>query len=330
MRLFALAGALTCLLIAGIGAGISVWTTRENHVQPAAPVARATSPPQPVPPKLASPLPVAAALAPVLPNPPVAPPEIAPSAPDPRETAIDLLSIIHQAGLCRSGSVDVEISSDSEVTVKGTVDTAAQVNALKVLLSSVRAPFQVAVRSAEDVNARVPTTATQSAPSMPSTAATPPLGEGLIERWLRSQHLEASLAPAESLRISNRIVHLASDAWIESWAARRLLDRFGANEIRELPETSRNRLSQMVHAHLDSMVHIIAEERDLVTPLLPEESPNAVRVKLADVARLSAMLQDTFAGTPQRSESPQDRINQLHDLLASIASAAPQWASHPQ
>jgi hypothetical protein len=232
---------------------------------------------------------------------------------DPRETAIDLLWILHKAGLCRSGSVDVRISPSGVVSVKGAVDTAEQLTDLKIRLGEARGAFSFEVRAASD---QPPTSQLFETPA-PSKPAKTPASDALIASWLKTQHVGADRATAESLRISNRLVELANDAWVESWAIRHLRDQFG-------PAVSGDRrLAEMAHAHLITLLKVLTEERDILAPMLedvPTSNAEAGPVTIADVARLSQMIQDTFAGASQN-------LSDLRSLLEALSKTAPTWTA---
>jgi hypothetical protein len=323
-RVGAIAAGITCVLAAGIG----VWTAHESRVPAPVLTAPATAASRPAEKSVES---GAVGTAPTaippahaeLTGPSVAAAEIAqPNAIDPRDTAVDVLWILHREGLCRSGSVVVDVQAAGEVTVKGVIETGAQLSSLKVHLEEeVRGPFTWEVRAADEVSAAAGPGSVQ--PNAISRASAPaPLGDSLIENWLKAQHVEVN---AELPRISNQIVNLANDAWAESWAVRHLVERFGPRQTGGLSHASKVRLAEMVRAHLEKLANAVGEENVVLGPLLGGgggSTGDDARVTLGDVARLSELIQDTFAGRSQVQDT-----GRLRELLSAVVRASQRWES---
>jgi len=319
LRLTVAAVALTCAVLGGIG----VWRSRENAAPatspgPAPAATAETSRPLPDPPQ------AVATAAPVL-----SPPELLPPPPPtdklaPEETAVDLLWILHQHGLCRSGSIDVSIAS-GDVEVRGAVETATELADLRSLLAEARGDFRFSVLASNDVVG--PPVPTDQGKPEASSFHSPP-GDAIIRSYLNRQNVPLERRTSEALRISNQAVRLANDAWIESWAVRRLLDRFGSG--RRLSELSEIRLARMALSHLDAMNQALDEEYRTVAPMPgiePGPSPAGATAELTDVARVTDLIQDTFAGTGPDQPSPDERIARLRDLLAAVHVQSARWAA---
>ena len=319
LRLTVAAAALSCAVLGGIG----VWRSRENFALPTPPPPHRLAPAE-----SASPLPqppqAVATAAPVLSPPEVIPPPPPPDKLDPEETAVDLLWILHQHGLCRSGSIDVAIASGA-VDVRGAVETATELADLRSMLTEARGDFRFSVRAAADVASPAALT-TQGRPETSSSHSPP--GDAIIGSYLNRQNVPTERRTSEALRISNQAVRLANDAWIESWAVRRLLDRFRADS--RLSELSETRLARMALSHLDAMNQALDEEYTTLAPVLGVEttpsSPGAT-AELTDVARLSDLIQDTFAGVGPDQPSPDERIARLRDLMTAVRAQSTLWTA---
>jgi hypothetical protein len=253
----------------------------------------------------------------------VIPPTPLPDKIDPEETAVDLLWILHQRGMCRSGSIDVAIASGN-VEVRGAVETAAELADLRSLLAEARGDFRFSVRAADDLGGP-PVPTNQDKPETSSSHSPP--GDAIIRSYLNRQNIPLERRTSEALRTSNRAVRLANDAWIESWAVRHLLDRFGTDS--RLSELSETRLVRMALSHLDAMNQALDEEYRTLAPMLSVEStppsPGAT-AELTDVARLSDLIQDTFAGVRPDQESPDERTARLRDLLTAVRAQSVRWS----
>jgi hypothetical protein len=238
---------------------------------------------------------------------------------DPRETELNLLWVIHEQGLCRSGSVDVAAGPGGAFTVRGVVDTTEQLQALQALLNEeVRGLFALDVHTADDVVANA-----ASVPGLelqrPLSAARPAPGEALILAWLKTRNIAGQQAIRESNRIATQAVSLANEAWMESWALRRLVERFGPEDRQALRLTSQARLAEMTQLHLNALEKAVAQERELLLPILggDDAASSATDSRLADTARLCRMIQDAFAsgGTADAAD-----FATLRDLLTATSS----------
>jgi hypothetical protein len=231
---------------------------------------------------------------------------------------LNILWVVHEQGLCRSGSVDVEAGPAGAFTVRGVVDSAEQLQSLQALLKEeIRGPFAIEVHTADNLMANA-----ASAPDpelrRPLSAARPAPGEALILGWLKARNVSGEQAIRESNRISTQAVSLANEAWIESWALRRLVERFGQEDRQALRLTSQARLAEMTQLHLHALERALTQEREVLLPILGPEAaaPSASYSRFADTARLCRMIQDAFAsgGTANVAE-----FGTLRDLLTATS-----------
>jgi hypothetical protein len=223
----------------------------------------------------------------------------------------------------------VVVGAAGAPALRGVVETAAQLEALKTIVSQeVRGAVTIDVHTADEAITVLPQ------PGGPPQFAKPvasrqPAGEALIRTWLKGRNLTGDAASAELLRISNQVVRLANEAWIESWALQRLVERFGPKERLGLSLAGRARLFEMAQWHFAALEKALAGERDLLMPILGDEPSTAATeapVRLfAEVARLSALIQDTFAGGGEEAEEGvATRLRESCKLALSSASA---WGS---
>ena len=86
----------------------------------------------------------------------------------------------------------------------------------------------------------------------------------------------------------------------------------------------------MVKSHYDALERVLAQERDLLLPILGSDTETysgpASPAVFADVARLSAMIQDTFAGDANAGDPQND--TRLKDLLQVAVSEVSYWGAH--
>jgi len=316
LRVPVVSAALACGALAGIG----VWTARENS-----PVAKAVES-QPVLRLPAVTRETAAAMPAVR---VLSPPSIGISSgaipamvEDSREIEVNLLWALHEGRLCRTGSVEVVGS-----TLRGVVETSEQLAALKTLVEQeVRGSVRVEVRTADEAAAQLPAAGAASLPTSGRATSTDgmPSGQKMLLGWLKGRGLPDAEVTAETIRISNQAVRLANEAWVESWSLQRLAERFGPEERRGMKLASRARLYEMLKSHFDALEKILAQERALLLPIAAagDVAPSSSGL-FAEVARLSSVLQDAFAGS---SAEAIDAVR-LRASLETASGAASRWGS---
>ena len=320
MRVGLIAAAVACAVMASIG----VWSVRQDRAVvrksavPVSPKPRVPHPQAPASPQV----PVQTARANILPE-PIKPAVTQPA--DAREIEIDLLWAVHEQRLCRTGSVDVVLRPSGLLAIRGVVETGAQLEELKTLAAEeAHGPFAMDVRTTDEFSAPrlflpVPAAAPSVVPAVPRSRD----GERLIRLWLKGRTLTEDEAVSEVNRISNQAVRLANEAWVEGWALQRLVDRFPVERRDGLKLASRARLSEMVQSHFAGLEKSLTQERDLLLPIIGNDDPSpsaASGTLFADVARLSALIQDTFAGT-----SPDG--HQIAGALRRTLNAAAGWGN---
>ena len=209
------------------------------------------------------------------------------------------------------------------------VETAAQLEALKTIVSQeVRGSITIDVHTADEAIDAL--SQPGSAPQFAKPAASrQPAGEALIRTWLKGRNLTGDPASAELLRISNQAVRLANEAWIESWALQHLVERFGPDDRRGLTLAGRARLFEIAQWHFAALEKALLAERDLVMPIVGDEPSTAAAEAperlFAEVARLRALIQDTFAGGGEEADAGvATRLRESCKLALSAASA---WGS---
>ena len=87
---------------------------------------------------------------------------------------------------------------------------------------------------------------------------------------------------------------------------------------------SRARLYEMLKSHFDALEKILAQQRELLAPVLVAgDAPLASSGIFGDVARLSSALQDAFAGSNAQAS---DAVR-LRGMLHTASGAASRWGA---
>jgi hypothetical protein len=179
---------------------------------------------------------------------------------------LDALYIIHRAGLCRNGAVEVKYGAGERITVDGVVDTVARKNEITELLKQI-ADVAVSIRSMEEAAREA---ATQS-------SGTPPPEGDIDHITLRSAQPAAASFLADYFRtqrdgtrgmeLANRALSLSSETVADAWELQRLAERFAWPKP-ELGIVSRRRLELMIREHLKSLDATGGLLRGLLEPVL--------------------------------------------------------------
>jgi hypothetical protein len=179
---------------------------------------------------------------------------------------LDTVYIIHRAGLCHNGAVEIKRGAENRILVEGMVDTVARRNEITALLNQIP-DATVSLRSMEEA-------VREAAPPDDST----PAGETDVTRvTVRKARPAAASFLADYFRnqgdtrrateLANRALSLSSDAVADAWELRRLADRF-AWPRPELSVVSRRRLELMIRDHLKALDATGGLLRGLLDPVL--------------------------------------------------------------
>jgi hypothetical protein len=183
---------------------------------------------------------------------------------------VEVWSLLHRARLCLGGGIHLRRTAE-RVEVSGLLPTEDRKNQLLALLLGVGRQdlLRVDLRNVAEV---------------PPAGGTPVEHRGTVpseapaEAWLRA-HMRVGDAATqrEMFDVMNAIVTNAGGLMAESWALRRLAERYPVEAERDLPETARIELRVIAEDHAMAADSSIAAIAELLRPLgisLPPRRPS--------------------------------------------------------
>lgn len=241
---------------------------------------------------------------------------------------------LHRIGACLGDPIDVEVSADGQMTVRGLVDEESRLEAIRQTLgelSYVRIEVRVAKGKSDSV-------AGEQAMAEPRLRHPVAGGRVLIEeelaRWLRQTHREAELAA--------RVVQFANDATLatgsvlaHAWAVRKLHMAFPPERAAELRPPSRWILEDMLQEHMAAIQERAATVLDMLEPVLgtpigPGEGQPAregFEQEVEDLFRLAAetdrLSRGVFGVTRLDPAEESEAPSLLMEKLARLAAVTP-------
>ena len=238
------------------------------------------------------------------------------------EAEVEVWWLLHRAGVCRGEPIEVT-TRGNRIVVHGLAPSRKRRQELAAELKEMsgRPLIQIELQAAEDFAAQNYSTA--SAPSTPQYAAPPKRDSGFPRAAAAALRSAYPLDTEEEIRhrlvgVSNRAIQRAEDAIAESWAIRRLGERFRGGSL-NLSVQSRHQLETMGKEHLLALHAHATELNSFLSPILlriaPEQRSFAMPLDLfATVERLRALVQRSLAGDSSLLGSPVEVSGEIISL----------------
>jgi hypothetical protein len=206
-------------------------------------------------------------------SPTIAPSAAAPTAAALQEAEIAALFALHQLQADRGEQIEVVREAERQIVVRGLVETDARKEQLQ--LSLVGLPLVVVrLQSVEDVvrqAARKPLP-TESVPLVVTESVVSQTGKSAFEKRLMQYFSAQGETPKNTERkiteLSDAVVAGSSAALSDAWALRRLAERYSVARERELDAAARQRLTEMLRAHLTRLRQRTTDLRGRLEPVL--------------------------------------------------------------
>lgn len=251
-------------------------------------------------------------------------------APSIDDSEIAIYWILHQQRICLRGSVEISRTASNDLSVRGVLESPEERDELESQIRQATRGVPIEVSLAVAGDASQPATVLpahghdEAATSAPTTRR-PPFGEELIRSHLRNQGTPQERLDAEVNRILNAVVRLSGNLWAESWALRRLDDRFPPAQLRALQLRSRNLFDRMSQDHISALARQFADLQSMLQPMIADVSdldgdrPESSQIE--DISRFASLVEEDFAGSLRQSQPAADEGRKLHALLEKSAEA---------
>lgn len=235
----------------------------------AAPLPAATiTAPTPVPaPTLAR---AVAALAPT-----VTPAAFAPTSAALQEAEIAALFALHQMQADRGEQIEVGREAERQIVVRGLVETDARKEQLQAALAGL--PLVVVrLQSVEEAVRQAPQQPLPSAPApvianeIPADKAGKSAFEKRLAQYFTAQGATPKNTERKITELGDAVLLASSAALSDAWAVRRLAERFSVAREQELDAAARQRLTEMLRAHLTRLRQRTTDLRGRLEPILTE------------------------------------------------------------
>lgn len=246
---------------------------------------------------------------------------------------VEVWLTLHRAGACHGEPVEVHVTPEHNVLVKGVVASRTRKQQLTSLLAQAGGHESLRVElTSADALAVPPVTITKSNSVVQSTVNTSPEPSEISKAALAALHLSH---PDESLQdsrqrlvgITSRAVQLVENAMTDAWALRLLRERFTGTHI-ELSPQSRFIVESMIHEHLVALNTEVSELKETLSPVLTGFATGTVSNSsvssdvdlFATTDRLRMLVESGLAGDSRQLGQPVEVANEISQKMTLLTS----------
>jgi hypothetical protein len=266
---------------------------------------------------------------------------------------IDVLYTLHRMSACLGESVEVLEDQGGQTVIRGMVATSARKQQYLAAFSKSGGGVKLEIQTVDEAvakNGKAVSPPANSRPIPHGTLSPQPLPiEDELRQYFRAQRPGGDSSQKPDVLIAQLASQAVSESdvlLLNSWALRRLAERYGHDRIASLPPRAKWQLETMLHDHLAAVRQHSATLRTLTEPALStlvgplivpaapsEPAPTAslsavIESEFRAAERIHAGVHFLFAGAEQNSghsESPATTaalvLNQLRNFDAGIDSA---------
>ncbi|MCL4401781.1 MAG: hypothetical protein M1436_03825 [Acidobacteria bacterium] len=318
------APALGLVSALALAAGLGIWSRAHHRPAPVA----ATPPVLFSVPRAVAP--AASVSRPALPHARLAIPSESPLSSSLDVPASDLLTgaeiqalwVLHEMKLCLENAVEVSRLGATGIAVRGVVASAAVRDQLTARLKDAAVPARIDIRTPQEIAAHAAEQNVLAIETEPVQTGRSP-GEELLLAWLRSQP-DAGPAGARANAIANEAVRVGEAAWSESWAVRRLAERFPPSRMETLEPLARHAIRSMAADHLEELSNLVKRQNELLTPILRREESASTGQRdgnlFSGVLRMQALTEELFASAEETEYPAEGLATDLAGVLSGLES----------